>query len=195
MRSLVRIVAPVLAAVAIVLAGSSSALASSNAPRTWSPPPTSAVLVSKAPRTWAPPPASAPVSKTPRTWTPAPASAPVTRDSSPGWAVDDAWCNGDAAFMTCFVIRGRVQYALTDHNSSIVINTQQTASHYEAGVLVAEDTEVSHLRFADSGNGSFTVHSVTHLRVTEGDVTCSFQETFRVVNGELQASHDAGTCA
>src|SRR6476659_3826515 len=107
MRSLVRIVAPVLAAMALVLAGSSSAL---------------------------------PSSKTPRTWTPAPASAPVTRDSSPGWAVDDAWCNGDAAFMTCFVIRGRVQYALTDHNSSIVINTRQTASHYEAGVLVAEDT-------------------------------------------------------
>jgi hypothetical protein len=178
MRSLVRIVAPVLAAVAIVLAGSSSALASSKAPRTWSPPPASAVLVAKAPRTWAPPPAS----------------APLVRDSSPGWAVDDAWCNGDAAFMTCFEVKGRVQYALTDRTSSIVINVQQTASHYEAGVLVAEDTEVSHLRFADSGNGTFTTHSVTHLRINDGDVTCSFQETFRIVNGELQTSHDAGTC-
>ena len=162
MRPLVRIVAPVLSSVAIVLAGSSSALASSKAPRTWAPPP---------------------------------AAAPMTGNASPGWAVDDAWCNGDAAFMTCFVIRGRVQYALTDHNSGIVINTRQTASHYEAGVLVSEDTEVSHLRFADSGNGTFTTHSVIHMRSNGGDVTCSFQETFRVVNGELQTSHDSGTCA
>lgn len=42
MRSLVRIAAPVLAAVAIVLGGSSSALAASRNPAVWAPPPASA---------------------------------------------------------------------------------------------------------------------------------------------------------
>jgi hypothetical protein len=208
MRSLVRIVAPVIAAVAIVLAGSSSALASSKAPRTWSPPPASSVLASKAPRTWAPPPASAPmrgpvtgspppvsapVARPPRTWAPPPATSPIG-DASPGWVLDDAWCNGDAAFTTCFEVKGRVQFLLGERGSGLLVNARESAFHYVDGVLVASDTEFMHERLADSGNGTYTVHVVTHTRVNDGDVTCSYQEIFRIVDFELVTDHEGGTC-
>ena len=176
MRSLLRIVAPVLAALAIALGGTTSALAASKAPATWSPPP-----------------ASAP-SKAPATWSPPPASAPLSRDASPGWLIDEAWCSGDEASMTCFEAKGRVQLQETDKARAIVVNMQQYAAHYEQGVLVAEDTEFTHERFAVSGNDTYTVHAVTHLRVNDGDLTCSFQEVFRIVEFEVVSSHEGGTC-
>ena len=179
MRSLVRIVAPVVAAAAIALAGSSSALASSRAPHTWSPPPASAPSASDTPVTWSPPPAAAPASK----------------DASPGWLVNDAWCNGDDAFMTCFEVTGRVQFLIGQGTSGIVINVQTDADHYEQGVLVASDTEISHERFAVNPNGTYTVNVVTHTRVTDGDGSCSFQELYRIVDFELVTSHEGGTCA
>jgi hypothetical protein len=179
MRSLVRIVAPVVAAAAIALAGSSSALASSRAPHTWSPPPASAPAAPHTPVTGSPPPASAPAAK----------------DASPGWAIDDAWCIGDYAFMTCFEVTGRVQFLIGEGTSGLIVNAQEHAAHYEQGVLLAETTELSHERFAVNANGTYTVHVVTHTRVDEGDVTCSFQEVFRIVDFELVTDHDAGTCA
>ena len=179
MRSLVRIVAPVVAAAAIALAGSSSALASSRAPHTWSPPPASAPAASHTPVTWSPPPASAPASK----------------DASPGWNVNDAWCTGDFAFMTCFEVTGRVQMILSEGSNAIVVNVQTHATHYESGVAVAEDTELSHERFAVNGNDTYTVQVVTHTRVSDADGSCSFQEVFRIVDFELVTDHEAGACA
>ena len=178
MRSLVRIVAPVLASVAIVLAGSSSALAASRAPSHWSPPP-----------------ATAPVAKAPVTWSPPPASAPSSKDASPGWSVNDAWCNGDDAYMTCFEVTGRVQLLIGAGTSGIIVNVQTEATRYEGGVLVAADTEVSHERFAVNGNDTYTVHVVTHTRVADADGSCSFQEVFRIVDFQLVTEHEAGTCA
>jgi hypothetical protein len=178
MRSLVRIAAPVVAAVAIALGGASSALAASRAPSHWSPPP-----------------ASAPVAKAPVTWSPPPASAPALKDASPGWSVNDAWCNGDDAFMTCFVVTGRVQFLIGAGTSGIVINVRTDATHYEQGVLVSADTELSHERFAETAAGVYTVHVVTHTRVIDGDGSCSFQEVFRIVDFEVVTDHDAGTCA
>ncbi len=172
MRSLVRIAAPVIAAVAIALGGASSALAASRAPSHWSPPP-----------------ASAPV-HAPSTWIPGPAF-----DASPGWLVNDAWCSGDVAYMTCFEVTGRVQFLIGQGTSGIVINVQTDADHYEQGVLVASDTEISHERFAVNPNGTYTTNVVTHTRVSDGDATCSFQEVYRIVDMELVTSHEGGTCA
>ena len=191
MRSLFRIVAPVIAALAIALGGASSALASSKAPVTWSPPAASAP--SKAPVVWAPPPVSARV-KAPVVWAPPPVSSPLSRDMSPGWLIDEAWCTGNEAAMTCFEAKGRVQLQETDMARAIVVNMRQYAAHYEQGVLVAEDTVFTHERFAMSGNETYTTHSVTHLRVNDGDVTCSFQEVFRIVDSEVVSFHEGGTC-
>jgi hypothetical protein len=97
--------------------------------------------------------------------------------------------------MTCFEVTGRVQLLIGQGTSGIVINVQTDAAHYEQGVLVAEDTEVSHERFAVNGNDTYTVHVVTHTRVSDGDVTCSYQEVFRIVDFDLVTDHEAGTCA
>ena len=143
MRSLVRIVAPVLAVVAIALGGASSTLAASQ---------------------------------------------------SPGWSVDEAWCNGDDAFLICFEVKGRVQLMLTDNTSAVVVNVREHASFYEQGALVAETDEVTHERFAVNGSGVYTTQVVTHTRVADGDVTCQSQLVYRIVDFDLVTDHQGGTC-
>ena len=143
MRSLLRIVAPVVAALAIALGGASSTLAAS---------------------------------------------------SSPGWSVNDAWCNGTEEFMTCFEVKGRVQLTLSEGTNGIVINVREHAEHFVGGELVAVTDEVSHERFAVNGNDTYTTHVVTHTRVAEGDVTCQFQLVYRIVDFDLVTDHQAGTC-
>ena len=143
MRSLVRIVAPVLAVMAIALGGASSTLAASH---------------------------------------------------SPGWSVNDAWCNGDEAFLICFEVKGRVQLQLSEGSNGIVVNVREHASFYEQGVLVAETDEMTHERFAVNGSDTYTTQVVTHTRVTEGDVTCHSQLVYRIVDFDLVTDHQGGTC-
>lgn len=145
MRSLVRSVIPVAAALLIALAGASSTLAAS---------PTNYRI-----------------------------------------AFDDAWCSGDADFMTCFERTGQFQVLDNGKNSSVVINQRLHSVHFEQGAQVAEDTEVSSIRFAEHANGTYLTHEVVHTQVRDGDFKCSFGSVFRLVNGELQIDHEEASCA
>jgi hypothetical protein len=143
MRSLIRIVAPLLAVAAIALGGASSTLAAS---------------------------------------------------SSPGWSVNEAWCNGTEAFMTCFEVKGHVQLTLSEGTNGIVINVREHAEHFAHGALVAVTDEFAHERFAVNGSGTYTTQVVTHTRVAEGDVTCQYQLVYRMVDYDLVTDHQGGTC-
>lgn len=122
------------------------------------------------------------------------ASTTVAASSSPGWSVNEAWCNGDDAFMTCFDVKGRVQLMLTERTSAVVVNVREHAAHYVTGALVAETDEVTHERFAVNGSDIYTTQVVTHTRVADGDVTCQFQVVYRIVDFDLITDHEGGTC-
>ena len=145
MRSLIRVAAPLAAAVLIALAGASSTLA-----------------------------ASATTYRVP---------------------FDEAWCNGDADYMTCFERRG--QFSLIDNGttSSVLITQRLDAVHYEHGVQVAEDTEVSSERFAERADGTYVTHEVVHTTVRDGEFKCSFGSVFRMVDFELRIDHEEASCA
>jgi hypothetical protein len=145
MRSLLRSVVPVAAAVLIALAGASSAMAAS----------------------------------------------PV------GYRVafDESWCNGDATFTTCFEQRGQFSVVDNGRTSSVVITQRLHAVHYEQGVSVAEDTEVSSLRFAERADGTYVTHEVVQTRVRDGEFRCSFGSVFRMVDFTVQVDHEEASCA
>jgi hypothetical protein len=145
MRSLVRSVAPVAAALLIALAGASSTMA-----------------------------ASATTYRVP---------------------FDEAWCSGDADFMTCFERRGQFQLVDNGRTSSVVITQRLHAVHYEQGVQVAEDTEVSSIRFAERADGTYVTHEVVNTRVRDGEFKCSFGSVFTIVDFEVSVDHEHASCA
>jgi hypothetical protein len=110
-------------------------------------------------------------------------------------AFDEAWCNGDIAFTTCFEQRGEFSLVDNGRTSSVVITQRLHAVHYEQGVQVAEDTEVSSERFAERADGTYTIHEVVHTTVRDGDFKCSFGSVFRMVDFTLQIDHEEASCA
>jgi hypothetical protein len=110
-------------------------------------------------------------------------------------AFDDAWCNGDVDFTTCFEQRGQFSVVDNGNTSSVVITQRLHAVHYEQGIQVAEDTEVSSERFAERADGTYVVHEVVHTTVRDGEFTCSFGSVFRMVDFTVQVDHDEASCA
>ncbi|HET7829811.1 MAG TPA: hypothetical protein VFL03_09625 [Candidatus Limnocylindrales bacterium] len=145
MRSLVRAVAPVAAALLIALVGASSTMAAS------------------------------------------PTNYRV--------AFDEAWCNGDSDYMTCFEQRGQFHVVDNGNTSSVLITQRVHAVHYEQGVQVAEDTEVSSIRFAERADGTYVTHEVVNTRVRDGEFKCSFGSVFTIVDFEVSVDHEHASCA
>ena len=110
-------------------------------------------------------------------------------------AFDEAWCSGDADFMTCFDRRGQFQLVDNGTTSSVLITQRLHAVHYEQGLAVAEDTEVSSERFAERADGTYVTHEVVHTTVRDGDFKCSFGSVFRLVDFELRLDHEEASCA
>jgi len=109
-------------------------------------------------------------------------------------AFDEQWCSGDADFMTCFDRNGHFQLVDNGNTSTVLITQKLRAVHYEQGVEVAQDTQVTSSRFAERADGTYVTHEVSHTQVRDGDFKCSFGSVFRQVDFDVVVDHEQVSC-
>lgn len=123
----------------------------------------------------------------------APASSPAP--SVYAWDLDEAWCFDDVVLQYCFEVSGRSQFVEFGDRGSVVTNERFHTVVYRAGVQVGESTVTSLDRFAISADGTYVQQEVSHVRASDGDVTCSVQIVWRQADFETVVDHWSATCA
>lgn len=143
MRRLFRVIAPIVAATVIVLAGSSTAFAAAS--------PTSASL-------------------------------------------DDSWCFDDAGTLYCFEVTGTAKYNETTAGSSLNLHLITRTTVSEGGVVIGESKSVANERSVVQADGTAIAKTVINTRAVNGDQSCNYKMTLRLVDYEVVVLNEAASC-